>query len=415
MIQNSNKPADSNSLNSGYLVLIFIFWPFIAFLLACADYRNKISRKIILAFFAVYGMLFFLNPLMDGFRRAEGLKIIAEQPFANLFNTFNNLYEESLDFVEPVLIFTVSRFTDASGVLFAVYALIFGSLMIFYLNKMYGHYTLNKNTNTLLFLVLLICANPIFNISGFRMWTAAWIYSIGVLLYLHKPKFKYLLLSAFSFLVHFSFFPLVILFAIYSLLKNRPKIYGIFAIGTFFVAELNIAQVRQYAALFGTASERKITAYTYEGHIETVAELSEKSAWYIQYINNGVKYFTLLTLLIIFYKTKGKFKTLLAANFYSFTLLVLSFANLSALLPSGTRFYRVYNIFAFSAILLYFVYEEKTKNITSLNRIGIPVVAFFTLLSFRLFSDTASAYLLGPSFLMPLGILENVSIQSILF
>ena len=415
MIQSSNKPVESNSLNSGYLVLIFIFWPFIAFLLACADYRNKISRKIILAFFAVYGFLLFLNPLMDADRRAEGLRIIAVQPFSNLFNIFDNLYEESLDFVEPILMFTVSRFTDFYGVLFAVYSLIFGSLMLFYINKMYGHYISSKNGNALLFLIFLICANPINNIGGFRMWTAAWIYSVGVLLYLHQPKFKYFLLVSFSFLLHFSFFPLVVLFAIYTILKNKPKIYGIFAIATFFISELNIDKVREYAALFGTASERKITNYTYEGHIETVAEQSEKIAWYIDFINNGVKYFTLLTLLMIFFKTKGKFKTKLVANYYSFTLLVLTFANVSGILPSGTRFYRVYTIIAFSAILLYFIYEDKTKNITVLNRIGIPIVALFTLLSFRLFSDTASAYLLGPSFMMPLGLIDNVSLQSILF
>ncbi|MGV8995265.1 MAG: EpsG family protein [Flavobacterium sp.] len=415
MIESSNKPLESNSLNSGYLVLIFIFWPFIAFLLACADYRNKISRKIILAFFALYGLLFYLNPLMDGYRRAEGLKVIAEQPFSNLFNTFANLYEESLDFVEPVLIFTISRFTDFHGILFAVYALIFGSLMLYYLRKMYGHYESNKNANTLMFLIFLICANPIYNIGGFRMWTASWIYAICVLNYIHKPNFKYVLLSACAFLVHFSFFPLIIMFMLYTFLKNRVKIYGLLAISTFFVAELNISQVRQYAALFGAASERKITAYTYEGHIETVAEGAGNAAWYVQFINGGVKYFILFCLLFIFYKTKGQFKSKFTASFYSFSLLILSFANISGLLPSGSRFYKVYYIFAYTTILLYYIYENSERKLNTLNRIGVPILALFIIFTFRLFSDTASAYLLGPSFMMPFALIENISLQTLIF
>ena len=413
--QNQNKQKIGSSLNSGYLVLIFLIWPFIAFLLAFVYYKNKISNKIILAFFALYGMLFYLNPVMDGFRKAANLKIIAEQPFENIFNSFENLYEETLDFVEPIIIFTVSRFTDFHGVLFAVYALIFGSLMMFYINKMYGHYASNKSTNTLLFLVLLIFVNPIFNINGFRMWTAAWVYSIAVLCYLHKANYKYLLLSAFSFFIHFSFFPLVILFVIYTLLKNRPKIYMLFAIGTFFTSELNIGKVKEYAALFGTASEDKINAYTYDEYVETVNELSGNSAWYIDAINNGLKYFTLLTLLIIFFKTRGNFKTKLTANFYSFALLQLSFANISGLLPSGGRFYTVYYTFAFSAILLYYVYENTNKNMMHINKIGIPIVVLFVIFALRLFSDTASVYLFGPSFMMLFGIIENVSLQSVLF
>ncbi len=318
--QVQKKIAIINSANKGYLILIFIFWPFIAFLLACSDYKNKISKRIILAFFALYGLLFYLNPLMDGFRRAEHFQKISQQPFSNLINVFDNLYEESLDFVEPLLMFIVSRFTDFYGILYVVYALIFGSLMLYYLNKLYGHYESNKNANTVMFLIFLVCANPIYNIGGFRMWTAAWIYAICVLNYIHKPNYKYLLLSAISFLVHFSFFPLVVVFAIYTFFKNRVKIYGILAISTFFVAQLNIAKVREYAALFGTASERKITAYTYEGHIETVAELSDNSAWYVQFINGGVKYFILFCLLFIFYKTKGHFKSKIAASFYSFVI-----------------------------------------------------------------------------------------------
>ena len=378
--------------NYKYLTLVFVFWPLLAFVMACTNINNKINQKIILGFFVLYGALFFLNPTMDSQRRADTLKKVYNEPFENLYVTFKHLYEETLDVAEPILMYTVSRFTDFHGVLFAVYSLIFGSLMLYYLKRMYGHYLSHQNKNALLFFLFLICVNPIQNIGGFRMWAAAWIFAVGTMNYLHKPIIKNIVF-----------------------LKNKPKIYGILAISSFFVVELNIQQVRQYAAIFGTASKSKITDYTNEEYIEAITNQSQQTAWYITLIENGIKYFTLLTLIIIFIKTKARFKTQLVANYFSFALLFLTFANLSALLPSGSRFYTVFYIFAFSATLLYFTYERIAKRIVTLNRIGIPILGLFLILTFRLFSATASVYVLGPSFFMPLGFYENVSLQSILF
>jgi hypothetical protein len=414
----NHRTRYTNPKNPGYLIIVFLFWPFIAFVLACLDFRNSFNKKIIIAFFALYGFLFYINPLMDGQRQKNRLKDIAQQPFENLFYIFEDLYEETLDFVEPVLVFIVSRFSDFHGTLFVVYALIFGSLMLYYLEKMYGHYSVNRNTAALLFLIILITVNPIYNINGFRMWTAAWIYAVGVMNYLHKPNYKYVLLSGCSFLVHFSFLPLVALFVVYTFLKNKPKIYGVLAVLTFFVAELSIQQVQQVqenVALLGTASENKIKSYTGEQYIEKVSKQATQSVWYIKVIGRSLRYFILLSLLMVFIKTRGNFKTKITGNFYSFSLLLLSFANISSLLPSGGRFFLVFNIFAFSTMLLYYVYERSDNRLSFLNYIGIPIVALQVILAFRLFSDSASAYLMGPSFLMPFGILENISLESILF
>ena len=404
-----------SSKNDGYYILFFLIWPLIGFIFACTNFGNKISRIIILAFFALFGFTFYLNPAMDGQRRADSFKQIYSEPFENLYKNFDNLYEETLDFVEPVIMYTISRFTDFYGILFAVYALIFGSLMVYFFKKMYGHYNVNKNINALLFFILLVCVNPINNIGGFRMWTAAWIFSVGVMNYLHKQNFKYILFAAGSFFVHFSFFPAFCLFVVYILFKNLTKIYGIIAIITFFISELNIEKFKQLAAIFGTASETKIKAYTDEKYVEKVTQLASEFAWYLQFINDALKYFVLFTLLVVFLKTKGKFKSQLTANSYSFALLLLSFANISSLMPSGGRFYTVFYIFGISTILLYYVYEQTEKKINSINKYTWPIVGLYAIVAFRLFSDTASLYLIGPSFFIQNAFIENVSLESFLF
>jgi hypothetical protein len=181
------------------------------------------------------------------------------------------------------------------------------------------------------------------------------------------------------------------------------------------VAELNIEQVKSYAALLGTASETKINSYTGESHIEKVKIAREQGAWFLKLNDRGMKYFTITILIFIFIKTRGVFKQKLTDNFYSLSLLLLSFANISSLLPSGGRFYRIYYIFAFSTFLIYFVYEFQNKKIHVLNRLGLPIAILFGLLSFRYFSDPASIYLFAPIFFIPAAFFENVSLQSILF
>ena len=401
--------------NNARLLILFIFWPFLGFLLALKNFQNKFNQKIILIFFVLFGLLFYVNPLQDGQRRADGLKEAYNQPFEMAFNAFDNLYKESLDFIEPLIIFTVSRFTDYHGVLFGVYAFIFGGLMIYYLNRVHLHFLKFPNINAFIFLILLIFVNPINGINGFRMWTAAWIFSVGVINYLHEAKWRHILFASVAMFLHFSFGPLIVLLLIYKLLGNRTLLFAILAIITFFIAELNIKQVQTIAEHINPATGSKINAYTDERYIEKVSNYKNQSAWFVTLNQKGILYYTVALLVIIYVRTKGVFKNRVTDNFYSFTLLLLSFANISALLPSGGRFYTIFNIFVFTTGVLYYVYELKSKKLELINWIGLPLVILFVIFSFRLLTDPASLYLFGPSFFMPIAFFENTPLQSILF
>lgn len=405
----------TNTTNTVFVVLVFLLWPFIGFLIAIKNFQQRLSKTIILLFLTLFGLLFYINPSQDGQRRADSLKEAYTKPFEDVYSVFENLYEETLDFMEPIIISTVSRISDYHGILFAVYAFIFGSLMLYYLKTMHQHYLNFSNKNALLFLILLILVNPINEINGFRMWTAAWIFSVGMLNYLNKSHWKHLVFASLAITVHFSFIPLVGLILIYAIAGNRTFIYGGLAIVTFFIAELEIEQVRSYAALLGTASEDKITSYTGERYIEGRKIASEQAAVFLKLNDKGMLYFTVVLLLFIYFKTKGFFKQKLTNNFYSFSLILLSFANISSLLPSGARFYKVYYIFVFSTFILFYVYETQKSKIEIINLIALPIISLFILVSFRLFSDSASIYLFGPSFFIPNAFFDNTSLQSLLF
>src|SRR5699024_4937329 len=90
-------------------------------------------------------------------------------------------------------------------------------------------------------LTCFILTIPLWNITSFRMWTAAHIFIYGLLPYLYEGQKKGLVIATLSILMHFSFIvPVGVLFA-YLLLGNRLTIYFMFFITTFFATEVNIA------------------------------------------------------------------------------------------------------------------------------------------------------------------------------
>lgn len=403
----------NQSKNDPIIIVLFFIWPFLSFVIALRDFGNKVNRLVILSFFSLYGLLLFVNPTMDAQRRVDSFRVMCLRPIENFNEIFNSLYVESTDFVEPVIMYLVSKFTDFYGVLFMVYAVIFGVLMLKFIKMFYEHYKTKNNTNALIFLVLLFFVNPIININGFRMWTAAWIFSLAVASYLHKPSWKFILFAASAVFVHFSFIPLVIVFLLYLFFGNRTLIYGILAIISFFIAELNFEQFRKFGALFGSASENKINDYTNEDYINKVNIIQEQSSIILKLHSKSILYFCIFLLFYIFIKTKGVFQYKITNNFYSITLLILTFANIASLMPSGSRFYTVFYIFCFATFLLYYTYEYESSKKDIVNRIGMPVFVFFIIFSIRVIMDSTSFYLLMPSFFMPLAFYDNISIFSI--
>jgi hypothetical protein len=403
------------STNNNTLIGLFLVWPVLGFVAACTDVSKRLNRVIILLFFGLYGLFVTINPNMDGARRALIFEEISYKPFTDFFTVFDDAITEGSDFAEPLLMFVVSRFSGYYGVLFSVYALIFGSLFIVFFKKIAKFHYEHPSINSLFFLFVLAWVNPIFNINGFRMWTAAWVFSLGVLLYIINQKKQYILVAGLSVFIHFTFIPIFFLFCLYTIIGNRTFAYGIAAIITFFIAELDIAFVKQYTTYLGSAFQEKITVYTYEGHIENVNQNQQNMVWYMQLGPKIFFYFFNINLLFLYKKSKGFFENKLLESLYSITLLFLTFSNIATLLPSGVRFRTVFYIFATAALLIYYTQEGFSKKLQKINLFGLPIVILVILITFRTGSDTISPYLLGPSITMIGGFYDVTSLKDILF
>jgi hypothetical protein len=110
----------------------------------------------------------------------------------------------------------VSRFTDNYRFLFAIFGVTIGFFysrtLWFFIDRFPGNV---KVINFVFIIFAAFILNPGSAINGVRMYTAFYIFTYAALLFLEKPRIKYLVLAGCSVLVHFSFvYPFLLLLAV---------------------------------------------------------------------------------------------------------------------------------------------------------------------------------------------------------
>lgn len=390
--------------NKTWLLFTFLIWPFVGFIFALRTYSSPLSKKIIFAFFVLYGFTFVLNEEMDGQRYADRLVEAASHSIDDISQIATNLYDEnsSLDIVQPLITFLVSRFTSSHYLLFAVFAFVFGYFYLKSVNRIYSHYTVSRTKNALVFLILFVWVNPIFQINGFRMWTAAWIFFYGTYQVVYNGNKKFLWLAIGASLVHFSFIAVNVLLILFLLLQtfigNRITLFMVLAISTFFLSELPIDAIRSYGMLLGGAFQGKV-AYLSESNIEKTAEKGQNLVWFMKIAGPSILYFLVFQTIIV-YKNIKKKKMNFTENFknlFAFALLFLSFSNLSSLVPSGGRFRTITFLLLATILVIYYSRFYISHQLKKTVLIGLAPILLHILISFRIGTATLNTVTLLPS------------------
>ena len=238
------------SSGTSYLIL-FIIWPFLAFLIALADYSRKEARAVIFFFLVYFGLTFVSdNELMDSFRYVETWRFYASLPLSDIFRAVGGYYSysSSVDFVEPLVAFLISRITGSHHVFFAVFAGIFAFFYLRSYNLLFDQYKGSPNWNSWVFMIFTLVVIPITSLSVLRMWIAAWIFFFWTFQVLQTHKFKYVLLALSACLVHWSFISIGLLLIGYYFAGNRRLIYTPLAIGSFFISQF-LDPILEFVAL----------------------------------------------------------------------------------------------------------------------------------------------------------------------
>jgi hypothetical protein len=404
-------------LNSRYYLLLFILWPFLAFLLALYNYSQKDARKVVYIFLIYYGFSFVNgNEFVDAARYATNLKANSLLPFSDFFKIVGGIYatDTSIDIVEPFISFVVSRFTSFHGVYFGVWAIIFGFFYLRSINLLHDLYIKNPGWNAMAIMAFFTLILPITSISGVRMWTAGWIFFYGAYHVVINRDPRYILLSLSASLVHFSFLSANVILLIYYFAGNRDLIYLPIVLASFVVPHF-IAPVFQSISLkLGGAFQNRFEGYSNEEYVLASRESIAQAAWFLQIVNNLVFYYLLLALAYIKIRYGSMMKGKAESNLFSFLLIFLAFVNFGMPIPAfGSRFQMIFFLFATYYIFLFFIKLPGNK-VYLLTILGLFPMLLYSAVTFRLGSESISAWLLTPGLGSPL-VLPVLSISDLMF
>ncbi len=269
--------------NKGFLFLLYILWPFGAFLYALKHFRKKESAIIFILFAMLYGYTFM--------HRADSERVKNEfQEVANLQGTdvrkyFTEKTRETPDIFLPLVNITVSRVTASPHILYMVYAFIYFSFVIacFYsLYKLTPPHSKIK-IESALFLLLFLLYIRYSAINGVRFWIACFIFSYSLirLIYYNEKKFLFLILS--TPLIHFAYlFVLPIVAIYYALRKNILLCYAFLIFSLFFNMFISI-DFLESLGIFSPANISRMSLYLYEGNVESNLLERASTRWVVKY------------------------------------------------------------------------------------------------------------------------------------
>ncbi|SMO50025.1 EpsG family protein [Saccharicrinis carchari] len=414
-----DKYIYGNPVSSKYYLVLFVLWPFLAFLVALADYSHKEAKKVVYVFLIYYGATTVVDVgyYIDAVGYALLLKEKSILPFSDFFKIFSNLYSnsDSMDVLEPVLSFLVSRITTDHRMLFAIFAATFGFFYLKSINLLHRRYLKSPNLDALIFMGFFSLLLPVMAISGFRMWTAMWIFLYAAYHVVTKRDMRYFILAFSAVLVHWSFVSVCGILVVYFFARNRDIIYIPLAIVSFIVPYLIAPFLTVISLRMGGVFQERYDMYSNEAYASGVQDQLQEAAWFMQIGNDLVMYFLLFAIIIIKFRFGDMMKGKTESNLFSFNLLLLTFVNVGKTVPSlGGRFQMLFFLFATMYVFLFFVKKPPGKTISYLTLVGLFPMLLNTLIVIRQGSDTINAWIFAPGLGIPF-FMQDINLASVLF
>ncbi len=402
--------------NTRNYILLFLLWPFMAFIVALMNYSQKEARKVVYFFLVYYGLSFVNNnEFVDAFRYGLRLKANAELSFSHFFNIVGGLYSDTtVDIIEPLVSFIVSRFTSHAGLYFGIWAALCGFFYLKTINILHNKYQEGHGWNPLIYMAFFIFILPITAISGVRMPTAIWIFFYGALHVILYRDYKFLFLTLSATLVHWSLVTANAILIIYVLAGNRNIVYFPLAMVSIAMPTLLGPFFRTISLRMGGVIQSRYEGYASENYISGMRESQENASWFMQLSDNLVFYFLIAAVLIIQIIDRNSVKRKEEKNMFSFVLLFFAFVNFANVIPTfGGRFQIVFYLFA---TIYIFFYSLKLQNdrINLLTLAGLFPMILFAAIRFRLGSESISAWIFMPGFGTPF-LAPVLSISEIIF
>jgi hypothetical protein len=375
-------------------VVFFLVWPFGALIRALRRFRAPQTKTIIWLFCIFFGFVFVIPEdvpgAADSARYARQLIDAHNQPlsWSYLLSMFYNPDGGFVDIYQPLVTWLVAIFTGNPRILMAIFGAVFG---FFYAQNLWMVFSrISSRVGWLLFFFMLAFSlvNPIWNINGVRMWTAAQVFLYSLLrLYLEKDR-KGLIWAASSILVHFSFmFPFALLL-IFRFIPTKLSWFFAFYVGASFVNEINLEVVRNLLGYLPEVFQSRMESYTGEAYFERRQEAAEGFAWHVTFAGMAGRYARYAWIIAIFVLKRFWSKQLPdITKLFALALFVGGFAQIASLVPSGGRFMVIANSLLWAVFILIIGQNIFFNKLKVLKLATLPLLGFSLIFSIRVGMD----------------------------
>jgi hypothetical protein len=411
MLKNYSKKEFKEFIGS---LVFFLLWPFGSLIHSLKNNKKIWAKNTFWIFCVFYGYnLIIYSSGLDGYRYSSVFLSWGQQSWS-FYDFINSLYTvdtRTVDIVEPLITYILSRFTDDTRILFAVYALVFGYFYSRNLWYLLERVEINKSIITIIFITTFSLIMPIYQISAFRFATATHVFFYGVFPFLFDGNKRKIWIAVLSIFVHFTFISPVIILVLYSIFGNRYKIYFILFLLSLLLKEINQNIIKAQFEFLPAVFQFKSDAYlTSDAMIKQYEKISATN-WYIQYYNKILNWVAYIFIISLYIKARKK---IIVNNrilsIFSFTMLFYSFVNIVNLMPQGIRFSNV-GAFMFFFMVIYLVNEiELSSFILKLRTIIVPFLIVIIAVAVRKGLDYTSLVTVLGNPLIALAVDNNLSL-----
>ena len=362
-----------------FVFLLFIVWPFGAFLHSLYQYDKRESKIVFILFTALFGYSLVAEfGGLDLYRVMQSLAPVSRLTFAEFKEA--HLGQESVDLYRDLVTFLVSRLTNNPKWLMFTFGIVAGYFYTRVLS-LFTHEQYGKDIYKFLLIVSFSCIDGIDQLSGVRMSLATYVFFYGAIKVIIPEDKRYLIVAASSILIHFSFLSVVLLLLIFPVLKKYPKIIYLVLILSFILPDLLKSYILQYSSFFGQGIEARTELYY---NLDADLHLGSDTSWYVRLRIISMLIFCYLVLFITRIKKNTIHYSEKTNYLFLFSLLILSFVNFTMEIPHfGYRFQFVFLMFAFFYVYRVYTENSETTFISNLVLISFPFSILMIVYSLR--------------------------------
>lgn len=409
--------------NKSYHLVYFFLHPFFSLLYYLKNFRKEHSKNVIWLFTIFFGFTISIGKESQGsdiVRYMRDVTLLHDKHFTLSTAIEYFISTGEIDIGRTFLTILVSRFTDNGYYLIIVFATIFGYFfsrnMWFILDRLNGRI---KPVLVILIIVLFLVV-PIWDLGGFRFWTAAHVFTYGCLHYFFKYKPKRILWAILTpFVFHFAFLLPLSILLIHMISGSRLRLYYFFFLFSFLISEINVGLFNTYIESYTPEIlQERTESYRSETALEKFEDSKSSSSkvWYAEYQNKFIAWPLMFTLILSFWVFKQTLRH--DKNIYrifSFTYLFFGVSNIFTNLPSGGRFQSVAILFSLSVLIIFLQNKSYNKLIINTLKLSSPLLFLFIIVSIRegFYLISLMTIMGNPIFAM-FSIGENISLNDII-